>query len=100
MKLPSLASRFLPLKKKAEAEQLQEITRICRRVLCDTVDGAIVLSVLLDDLHWNAKTTLPEDVALRNFATFFLQKRLGIMNDTLAAVSAVINTEVHKETKA
>lgn len=58
-------------------EQVPELRRITRE-LYSTPNGAIVLSALLQDLHWTKETATSEQVALRNFAAYYLKERLGI----------------------
>lgn len=97
MKLPLLTAKGLPWGSRTPGEQEEEIRRLMRRVFCESTDGAIALGVLLDDFGWNDATKTEADVIMRNFATRFLQKRLGISTDTLATVVAIINNQVHKE---
>jgi hypothetical protein len=96
MSIPKLAARLLPWKHQTEKEQMAEIQAMFRRVFY-TKEGAIVLSAILQDLGWNTKTTSPEAGALKNFATHLLQSRLGVTNDTLATITAILNSEI-KET--
>lgn len=98
MKIPALASKFLPWKsEKDEKEKERQLQALLRRVFCETTDGAIALSVLAEDFCYNRVAVTPEDVALRNCFTAFLQKRLGLTTDTLATLVAIINNQVHKE---
>lgn len=97
MKLPPMLTRLLWFKSKPPVEQEKEIQAIMRRVFCDTPDGAIALSTILEDLYWNRKTKSTDEAALRNYATILLRDRLGITTDTLATTVAIINNTVHKE---
>lgn len=97
MKIPTMLTRDLWFKKQPAAEQDTEVRAILRRVFCDTPDGAIALSVLLEDLYWNRKTNSADEAALRNYATILLRDRLGLTTDTLATTVAIINSTVHKE---
>jgi hypothetical protein len=96
MNLPRQTAATLYFKDMAEREQMAEIRRLFRKVFA-TPDGAIVLSAILQDLGWNKETTTTEAGALKNYASHLLQERLGITNDVLAVVTAVMNDEI-KET--
>jgi len=91
--IPRLSARLLPWKHLTEREQMAELQAMFRRVF-GTKEGAIVLSAILQDLGWNTKTTTPEAGALKNYASHLLQERLGVTNDTLATITAILNDEV------
>jgi len=57
-----------------------------------TPDGALVLSILLDDLYWSRGTENEEQSALRNYALVLMKDRIGIQRDNLATVVAMFNT--------
>lgn len=78
----------LPAKDREAA--LKEMTR---RVY-STPEGALVLSALLQDLYWTTAAETPDQVALRNFATRYLTKRLGINLGHNATVALLNQSEV------
>jgi hypothetical protein len=68
----------LPWKnKKTEGEQREELVKTFRRVFT-TPDGRACLVVLLEDLKFREQVNNQNDEALRNYATFLLQERIGI----------------------
>lgn len=70
-------------------EKEKEIQKI-GRALFSTPDGAIFLSIMLDDLAYNREAEDAEDEARRNYATFFLRERLGLTRDSMAVTTALL----------
>jgi len=75
----------------SEKERLVELRRLARSVY-GTEEGALVLTALLQDLHWNQESKYPSEDILKNFATFYLRERLGI-NLGHSATVALLNKE-------
>lgn len=80
----------LPWKhKKTEAEQREELIKTFRRVF-STNDGRACLVVMLEDLKFREQLYNQSDEALRNYAVFFLQERLGADLKT-SGIEALVN---------
>lgn len=75
-------------------ERVKEMRLITRRVY-GTEEGALVLTALLHALYFTREATTPQEVALKNFATFYLEDALGISLGHSATV-ALLNKEVPK----
>ena len=73
-----------------------EIQKIGRS-LFSTENGAIFLTVLLDDLGYNRSANTEREVALRNYAATFLKTRLGLTNDSIAVTTALLNIKLKGE---
>lgn len=71
-------------------DKIDEVQKIGRR-LFRTEDGAIFLSVLLDDLFYTRPAKDEKEMALKNFGTFLLKERLGLTHDSLAVTAAILN---------
>lgn len=56
-----------------------------------TPNGAIFLSVLLDDLYLTRPADNEGKMALKNYGTFLLKERLGLTHDSLAVTTALLN---------
>ena len=52
--------------------------------------GAAVLNILLNDMHVFEEVHSAEEVALRNYARFFLLERLGVA-DSIAVTDAILS---------
>jgi hypothetical protein len=92
MSVKRMKASELWYKDRSEKEQMVEIRALCRRV-CGTEEGAIFVTILLQDLGWNTEGETPKEIILRNFATYFLKERLGITKDPLAVISTVMSEE-------
>ncbi len=68
-------------------KEKEEARAMVRRVY-STPDGKRVLTALLLDLGYFGQAESPGDVALRNFAAFYLKERVGFTKAT-DAVSVV-----------
>jgi hypothetical protein len=75
-----------------EQEQIKEIQKIGKEIF-STPNGAIFLTILLDDLCYTRRTSDEGENALRSYATFLLRERLGVTNDSLAVTTALLNIE-------
>jgi hypothetical protein len=84
---PNIIAQLPP---KDREPALQEMTR---RVY-SSPEGAQVLSALLQDLFWTTAAMTPDQVALKNFATLYLTKRLGINLGHNAIVALLNQSEV------
>ena len=78
----------------SDDEKEKEIQRIGRE-LFSTQDGAIFLSIMLDDLAYNREAEDAEEEARRNYATFFLRERLGLTKDSLAVTTVLL--KIHEK---
>ncbi len=58
-------------------ERVEEIKRLTVKVF-STPEGALVLSSILESLYWNREAETPDQVALRNYATYFVREHLGV----------------------
>lgn len=58
-----------------------------------TPEGSVALAQLLDDWHYGQEVSAPGDVALRNYAEFFLHERLGI-TDRIAITAALVDIAI------
>lgn len=77
-------------------QQEEEIQKI-GRTLFSSPDGAIFLSVILDDLGYTRIAESPDQEARKNYASYFLTKRLGLTTDSLAVTTALLNIQNEKE---
>lgn len=71
-------------------EKLAAIQKIGREMF-STPNGAIFLSVLLDDLYLTRPADNEGKMALKNYGTFLLKERLGLTHDSLAVTTALLN---------
>ena len=78
------------------ADQEEEIRKIGLS-LFSTAEGAIFLATMLDDLGFNRSAATERDIALRNFATTFLNRRLGLTQDSMAVTTALLNIKLKGE---
>ena len=78
-------------KKRKQEEDAQErrIRQLYREVF-GTVAGQKVLFSILEDLGWFNAAEAPERVALRNYGTFLIRKRIGL--DDAEGMSQLIRT--------
>jgi len=79
-------------------EQEEKIREIGRR-LFSTPEGAIFLTVMLDDMQYNMQAGSEREVALKNYATILLRDRIGLTRDSLAVTTALLNigTKEHND---
>lgn len=71
-------------------EQARALQITCRR-LFSTDDGRIVFNMLMTDLRFFDEASTGAEVALSEYAKFFLRERLGIVN-TLEISDALMKT--------
>ncbi len=71
-------------------EQANALKAICQRVFT-TEEGRIVFNMLMTDLRFFDEANTEAEVALSEYAKFFLRERLGIVN-TLDATNALMKT--------
>jgi len=71
-------------------EKIAAIQKIGREMF-STPNGAIFLSVLLDDLYLTRPADNEGKMALKNYGTFLLKERLGLTHDSLAVTTALLN---------
>jgi hypothetical protein len=77
-------------------EKIKIVQKIGREIF-STPNGAIFLSVLLDDLYFTRPATTEREVALKNYATYLLKERLGLTNDTLAVTTSLLSIPLNEE---
>jgi hypothetical protein len=85
-----------PFFKLEPQEREAAVKKILKQLFTGSLEGAIAVSVILDDLGWAKPSKSPEDTALKNYAQIFLE-RLDLNTDSLATVIAMINNPVIKE---
>lgn len=78
-----------------EKEQNYKLQEAFHKVF-ETPEGKIVFNALLNDLHYFDICKTEGDVALRNYATFLINQRLGV-KDTLYVTNHFVlcNDYVH-----
>jgi hypothetical protein len=76
-------------RRQEEAEQERRLRQLYREVF-GTVAGQKVLFSILEDLGFFAEATAPDRVAIRNYGTFLIRKRIGL--DDAEGVSQLIRT--------
>lgn len=77
--------------KKVELEEQKEMQKTFREVFSN-YDGKKVLNVILNDLLFFQPCKTERDVALRNYATFLLEERMGF-KDTISIVENLLKSE-------
>jgi len=79
--------------KQLSPEEKNEIMKeTCRRLFI-TDDGKIALGMLLTDLKMFAEIRTEQDMALNNYAKFFIRERLGV-RDTKDLTDFIAETAV------
>lgn len=71
-------------------EKVAAIQKIGREIF-STPNGAIFLSVMLDDMYLTRPADTEGKMALKNYGTFLLKERLGLTHDSLAVTTALLN---------
>jgi|JFJP01.1.fsa_nt_gi hypothetical protein len=80
---------FKDLPPSEKESKIQEIGK----KLFSTPDGAIWLATVLDDLRYNGTVRSEGEVALRNYATVLLRDRIGVVKDSMAVTTALLNID-------
>lgn len=81
---------LLPGYENSTPEKQQEILIETFRRVFKSEDGRVVLNALLFDLHYFSEATTDSEMALNQYAKYFIKNRLGIKN-TFALSNAIID---------
>ena len=77
-----------------EKNELKEMRKTFRKVF-QSYDGKKVLNVILNDLMLFQPTHTEGETALRNYATYLLNERMGF-NDTVSITENLINSKIEE----